>query len=143
MINPGNRKVLLLIAIVGIVAIFAAFGNSDAPPRTTVDPVDFSSASYRYDDSLQVHFIPHSQDPARYTVTYEIRKSIPETNHTDIVTVEYEEARLYENVSASSPIIFHVPGKDRSRYLVTAEIRDDLMRVVHNSSLSVTPVEHP
>jgi len=142
MMNSSKRFVLiLLLAVVGIAIIVAALGSNAAPPALTAPLIDFSSASYHYDDGLWVHYIPHSQDPATYTATYEILRSIPGTNHTDLLTFAHEEGMRYENVSASSPIVLGIPGEERSRYYISIEIRDTPGRVVHNSSLSVVPAD--
>jgi hypothetical protein len=96
---------------------------------------DFRSETSGYDDRVEFRFIPNTDEPGHYSVTYTIERDVSWGT-----TSETREDVRYENISRSNPIEIVVPREDPpDGAAIEIEIRNTAGEVLHQSRTSVAP----
>jgi len=94
----------------------------------------FMSETHAYDDTLVFRYIPYDTNVTdNYYVTYSIR--------TDGNILASQDGKLYENVSAASPVEVGITRESGSLYEIEMLIEDMQGRTVHRSITRVGPQE--
>jgi hypothetical protein len=125
----------LIPVLLACFAVAAACGAGCIAQETPGEPApapEFHQMAECYDDRIVFSILPYSDTPATYVADYQILR-----NGT---TVEANDGVVYENISASTPIVFEVPRSPNDSVSLKTEIRNTDGEVLDNSTTTIAPV---
>jgi hypothetical protein len=123
----------LLAGMALSVMVLAGAGCMEADDTPLPSPApEFIPEAIGYDTHVIYRYVPQSETPATYLVTYEITR-----NETTVTARTNEQ---YENVSDENPIEFLVERNPGDSTAITIEISTPGGKVAHTSSTGNVPV---
>ncbi|MCA9703901.1 MAG: hypothetical protein KC400_08675 [Methanolinea sp.] len=119
-----------------LIAITAAICAAGCLAPTTPGPregPDFHQVTEGYDDRVIFSVIPYSDDPDTYLVDYTLQK--------DGNTYESRSSVIFENISASAPIVFSVPRQPGESVSLEIAVTSTGGELLHTSTTTINPVQ--
>ncbi|HQD26103.1 MULTISPECIES: hypothetical protein [Methanoculleus] len=135
-------KRIFLVCLILVTMLFTAGCTGEGQSSAGKTATEFRGEASGYDDRVEFRYIPNSDEPETYSVTYTIERDVSWGT-----MIETRENVRYERISSGNPIAIVVPREEpMDGVALEIEIRSAAGVVLHQSRTSVgpeTPVPMP